>query len=61
MIKRKKSACPLLMLFAIGKFGAAKDMITSRIPLDHLVEKGIEELLTNKDRQIKIVVTPKHS
>ncbi|KIW80220.1 hypothetical protein Z517_06835 [Fonsecaea pedrosoi CBS 271.37] len=45
--------------FVTGKFDEAKSMITSRIKVDDVVEKGFEELLRNKDNQIKILVTPK--
>lgn len=34
-------------------------MVTGRIPLDDVVEKGFHELLNNKDNHIKILVTPK--
>lgn len=34
-------------------------MVTSRIYLDDVVEKGFEELIKNKDHHIKIMVTPR--
>lgn len=34
-------------------------MITSRIHLEDVVEKGFKELITNKDKHVKILVTPK--
>ena len=36
----------------------AEPLITGRITLDDLVEKGFEELLTHRDRNIKIIVSP---
>lgn len=35
-------------------------MVTSRIPLEDVVHKGFEELVSNKDDHTKILVTPKH-
>ena len=34
-------------------------MITSRIPLERVVERGFKELIDNKDEHVKILVTPK--
>lgn len=31
-------------------------MITSRIPLENLVEGGIKRLINEKDRQVKVLV-----
>ncbi|OCT45300.1 (R,R)-butanediol dehydrogenase [Cladophialophora carrionii] len=42
-----------------GKFEGVERMITSRIVLDDVVQKGFEELVTNKDDHVKIMVTPK--
>lgn len=36
----------------------AEPLITGRIKLDDLIEKGFEELVNNKDNNIKIIVTP---
>lgn len=33
-------------------------LITGRIPLDHIIEQGFEELVHNKDRNVKIIVSP---
>ncbi len=33
-------------------------MITSKISVDDVVSKGFDELITNKDRHVKILVTP---
>ncbi|KAF2679791.1 threonine dehydrogenase [Lentithecium fluviatile CBS 122367] len=45
--------------FVAGKFDGAGDMVTSRIYIDDIKEKGFEELVTNKDRHVKIMVTTK--
>ncbi|MGI5920859.1 MAG: 2,3-butanediol dehydrogenase [Syntrophomonadaceae bacterium] len=37
----------------------AETMITGRIKLEDIVEKGFKELVENKDENIKIIVTPK--
>lgn len=42
-----------------GKFDGVEKMITSRIILEDVVTKGFEELITNKDDHVKIMVTPK--
>jgi len=34
-------------------------MMTSRISLEDVVSKGFEELVNNKDDQIKILISPK--
>ena len=47
--------------FIDGKFKGVEKMVTSRIGLEDIVEKGFEELVTNKDEHIKILVTPKKS
>lgn len=36
----------------------ADPLITGKIGLDDLVEKGFEELLTHKDRNVKVIVSP---
>jgi (R,R)-butanediol dehydrogenase/meso-butanediol dehydrogenase/diacetyl reductase len=33
-------------------------MVTGRIRIDDIVEKGFEELVNNKDKHIKILVSP---
>lgn len=43
----------------IGKFKGIAKMITSRILLEDVVTKGFDELMTNKDDHVKIVVTPR--
>jgi (R,R)-butanediol dehydrogenase/meso-butanediol dehydrogenase/diacetyl reductase len=37
---------------------SAEPMITGKIELDDIVEKGFEELVNNKDAHIKILVKP---
>ncbi|MDI9467767.1 MAG: 2,3-butanediol dehydrogenase [Bacillota bacterium] len=37
----------------------AEMMITGRIGLDDIIEKGFQELINNKDENIKIIVSPK--
>jgi (R,R)-butanediol dehydrogenase/meso-butanediol dehydrogenase/diacetyl reductase len=34
-------------------------MITGRIKLEDIIKKGFEELINNKDKNIKIIVSPK--
>lgn len=34
-------------------------MVTARISLEDVIEKGFKELIQNKDSHIKILVTPK--
>lgn len=36
-------------------------MVTGRISVEDIVEKGFNELVNNKDKHIKIMVTPKKS
>lgn len=43
----------------IGKFKGFEKLVTSRISLEDVVEKGFDELLLNKDDHIKILVSPK--
>ncbi|KAF2221165.1 L-iditol 2-dehydrogenase, partial [Elsinoe ampelina] len=44
--------------YAEGKFVGVEDMVTSRITLEDTVEKGFEELISNKDNHIKIIISP---
>ncbi|KIV88322.1 chlorophyll synthesis pathway protein BchC [Exophiala mesophila] len=41
-----------------GKYNGYEKLVTSRIPLED-VSKGFEELVNNKDNQIKIMISPK--
>ena len=43
--------------FVAGKFAGASALITRRLPVEDLVEKGLEELVRNKDDHVKIVAT----
>ncbi|CAO2654538.1 Nn.00g112710.m01.CDS01 [Neocucurbitaria sp. VM-36] len=45
--------------FSSAKFGDIEDMVTSRIKLEDVTEKGFEELVQNRDYHVKILVTPK--
>ena len=49
-----QGVCALLNNGAIS----AEPMITGKIALDDIVDKGFEELVNNKDAHIKILVTP---
>jgi (R,R)-butanediol dehydrogenase/meso-butanediol dehydrogenase/diacetyl reductase len=42
-----------------GKYTSFERLVTSRIALDDIVEKGFEELVNHKDDHVKIMVTPK--
>jgi len=42
-----------------GKFHGFEKLVTRRIALDDVAEKGFEELVNNKDEHVKILVTPK--
>ncbi|THG99717.1 hypothetical protein EW026_g2703 [Hermanssonia centrifuga] len=48
----------LLEAVAAGKFQGLEKLITRKIGLEDLVEKGIKALITEKDTQIKILVHP---
>lgn len=43
--------------FVAGKFSGAEALITRRLPVEDLAEKGLEELVKNKDDHVKIVAT----
>jgi hypothetical protein len=43
----------------LGKFKGIEKLVTSRILLEDLVDKGLWELIKRKDDHIKILVTPK--
>ncbi|KAJ3554046.1 hypothetical protein NM688_g3309 [Phlebia brevispora] len=51
----------LLEAIAAGKFQGLEKLITRKIALDDVVEKGIKALLKEKDTQIKILVNPHRS
>jgi (R,R)-butanediol dehydrogenase / meso-butanediol dehydrogenase / diacetyl reductase len=46
-----------IQLMADGRI-PAKDLVTKRIDLDDIVKEGFEELLNNRDEQVKILVSP---
>lgn len=43
---------------ATGRIMNPENMITSRIPLDQAVTKGFEQLLTSRDKHVKILINP---
>ena len=43
--------------FVKGKFKGAEALITRRLPVEDLAEKGLDELIRNKDDHVKIVAT----
>ena len=43
----------------VGKLAGYEKMITGRIDVADVVEKGFNELINNKDKHIKILVSPK--
>jgi threonine dehydrogenase-like Zn-dependent dehydrogenase len=45
----------------LGKFKDFETMVTSRIHLDDIAKQGFDELVENKDKHIKITVTPDRS
>lgn len=45
--------------FIAGKYAGCGSMITARLDLNDLVEKGFKELLNNMDQHCKIVATPR--
>ncbi|CCM00820.1 uncharacterized protein FIBRA_02862 [Fibroporia radiculosa] len=48
----------ILQAVAEGKLHGLNDLITKRIRLEDLMEEGIQTLIKDKDRQIKILVHP---
>ena len=51
----------VMEMMAEGKLKGYEKLVTGRIALADIVEKGFEELVQNKDKHIKILVTPKSS
>ncbi|KUJ23346.1 threonine dehydrogenase [Mollisia scopiformis] len=45
--------------FSAGKFVGIEKFVTSRVLLEDVVEKGLKELINNKDDHVKILFTPK--
>ncbi|KAL0946165.1 hypothetical protein HGRIS_012428 [Hohenbuehelia grisea] len=48
----------LIEAMAAGKIPDVEDLITRKIPIEEVVQNGFEKLLHEKDKQIKILVTP---
>ncbi|KAF2624624.1 L-iditol 2-dehydrogenase [Macroventuria anomochaeta] len=44
--------------FVAGRFKGLETMITSKIHIDDIVEKGFDESVANRDQHVKILVTP---
>lgn len=49
----------VIQMMADGKLKGYEKMVTARIGLDDIVEKGFQQLIDHKDDHIKIMVTPK--
>jgi len=49
----------VMELIGKGQFQGYEKMVTSRVALEDVVEKGFEELVNNRDNQIKILISPK--
>ena len=49
----------VMEMMAGGKLEGYEKMVTGRIQLEDIVPKGFEELIQNKDKHIKILVSPK--
>ena len=47
----------VIALIAQGRLDV-EPLITGRIALDNILERGFEELVNNKDQNVKIIVTP---
>jgi len=45
--------------FVKGEFEGVEKMVTSRIALEDIVEQGFEALVKEKEKHIKILVTPR--
>lgn len=51
----------IAFLIDLGKYKNFKEMVTGRVLLEDVVEKGFYELARHQDDHIKILVTPKAS
>ncbi|KAI1630516.1 hypothetical protein EDD37DRAFT_586856 [Exophiala viscosa] len=49
----------VVQMLSEGKFHGYEKLVSTKISLEDLVEKGFEELIHNKDAHLKILVTPK--
>lgn len=54
-----KDFCPTVKDFMDQKFSGRGRIIRTRIALQDFKEKGFEQLVWNKDEQIKILATPR--
>lgn len=54
--KESSHACLLAMS---GKLEGWQELVTGRIGLQSIVERGFEELLNHKDKHVKILVSPR--
>lgn len=41
-----------------GKFKGLETMVTGKVHINDVVEKGFDELVKNRDGHVKILVTP---
>lgn len=55
----KKDFGAVVQDFVNGKFAGVEGMITGRIALGELVERGFEELVKNREGHVKTLVTPR--
>lgn len=49
-----------LLIVLIGRFKGIQNMVTSKVHIDDIVSKGFDELVTNRDQHVKILITPKN-
>lgn len=62
MAQGKSSAlAAFTSLIESGKYNNFKEMVTRRVLLEEVVQKGFCELMNHQDDHIKILVTPKAS
>lgn len=48
----------VIQMMAEGKFTGYEKLVTGRIKVEEVVEKGFKELIHHKDQHIKILVSP---
>ncbi|KAF9456698.1 alcohol dehydrogenase GroES domain protein [Collybia nuda] len=48
----------LVQAVASGRLSGIEDLVTARVPLEEVVERGIKALLNDKDKHVKILVHP---
>jgi threonine dehydrogenase-like Zn-dependent dehydrogenase len=49
----------VMAMVSRGELKGFEKMVTSRIALEDVVDKGLLELINNKDEQVKILISPK--